>query len=73
MLITLRFCSCPGGKLLEELKRLFDNLKALELLKLNNLLLELADAPGVLDCIVKNCGSSLQHLEIRNYTKVCTI
>lgn len=56
---------------MQELKRLLSNLRELESVKLNHLLLELGEAPGVLDCIVNNCDKTLQYLEIRNFTKVC--
>lgn len=59
-----------GGRLLQELTRLLTNLKSLESLRLNDLLLDLSEAPGVLECVVRNCDKTLEYLEIRNYTKV---
>ncbi|XP_067940080.1 F-box/LRR-repeat protein 21-like isoform X2 [Watersipora subatra] len=58
-----------GGRLLQELARLLKNLKGLEELKMNHLLLDLKDAPGVLDYLVTNCGTTLRQVELRNFTK----
>mgnify|MGYP001800389863 FL=1 len=60
-----------GGKLLDELKRLLKNFDDIEELKVNHLLLDLKDAPGVLEPIIYKCGKSISYLEIRNFTKVC--
>jgi len=59
-----------GGTILAELTRLLTNLKDLEKLKINNLLLELQDAPGVLEKLILNCSTSLTYLELRNFTLV---
>lgn len=64
------FLFCPGGKLLDELKRLLKNFDDIEELKVNHLLLDLKDAPGVLEPIIYKCGKTISYLEIRNFTKV---
>ena len=67
-----RYCMVfSGGKLLDELKRLLKNFDDIEELKVNHLLLDLKDAPGVLEPIIYKCGKSISYLEIRNFTKVC--
>lgn len=58
-----------GGQILEALKRLLGFLQHLRSLTLNNLLLDVDDAPGLLEQVVKNCGHSLERLEVLNATK----
>ena len=58
-----------GGQLLEELKVLLRNFRGLESLTLNQLLLELKEAPRLLDYFVEHCSMSLRYLEVLNLTK----
>ncbi|XP_013406844.1 uncharacterized protein LOC106171183 [Lingula anatina] len=58
-----------GGKILEELKRLLGNMKNLEELTLNQLLLDKKEAPGLLESVLENCAETLKVLEIVNCTK----
>ncbi|XP_064605091.1 uncharacterized protein LOC135470209 [Liolophura sinensis] len=59
-----------GGKILEELIQLVQVLGNLRELKMNQLLLEAKDAPGLFEAIAKNCIDTLTYLEILNYTKI---
>ncbi|GBM71244.1 hypothetical protein AVEN_130469-1 [Araneus ventricosus] len=58
-----------GGKLLEALKRLLDDLKGLKHLSLQDLLLEREEAKCLLDDVVYNCCETLKTLKIVNCSK----
>lgn len=58
-----------GGKILDELKRLLNNLRSLESLTLNQLLLDTKEAPGLLESVLNNNAETLKSLEIMNCTK----
>ncbi|CAL1278165.1 unnamed protein product [Larinioides sclopetarius] len=58
-----------GGKLLEALKRLLDDLKGLKNMSLQDLLLEKEEAKYLLDDVVYNCGETLKTLKIVNCCK----
>ncbi|GFY40336.1 f-box domain-containing protein [Trichonephila inaurata madagascariensis] len=58
-----------GGKLLEALKRLMDDLKGLKHLSLQDLLLEKEEAKYLLDDVVYNCGETIQSLKLINCSK----
>ncbi|GFT61684.1 f-box domain-containing protein [Nephila pilipes] len=58
-----------GGKLLEALKRLMDDLKGLKHLSLQDLLLEKEEAKYLLDDVVYNCGETLKTLKLVNCSK----
>lgn len=63
------FITGTGGQILAELKKLLGNLRGLAKLKVNHLLLDLSDAPGLLDNVLRNCRDSLRVLEVLNCTK----
>ncbi|GIY85740.1 f-box domain-containing protein [Caerostris darwini] len=58
-----------GGKLLEALKRLMDDLKGLRRLSLQDLLLEKIEARCLLDDVAYNCCESLRTLRLVNCSK----
>ena len=58
-----------GGQMLESVKRVLSSLEDIKRLVVNELHLEVRDAPGLLDSVVRKCGDSLEYLEIVNVTK----
>ena len=63
-----------GGEILEDLKELLRNLRKIEFLSLNHLLLERDDAPELLEDFNFRCGARVLTLELVNVTKLpCTI
>ncbi|XP_062566450.1 uncharacterized protein LOC134228773 [Saccostrea cucullata] len=59
-----------GGKMMEELRHLLQNMKLLKDLKLNNLMLDEVEVSGLFEAIANNCSDTIQTLEILNFTKV---
>lgn len=58
-----------GGKLLEAVKRLAQNLKNLRSLEFIDLMLDSKEALYFLDTICENCTETLKHLVLINTTK----
>lgn len=63
------FITGTGGQILAELKKLLGNLHGLVRLRVNHLLLDLSDAPGLLDNVLRNCRDTLRVLEVLDCTK----
>jgi hypothetical protein len=59
-----------GGQILNELRRTLGNIRCdLRSLTINDLFLEPADAVGLLDTVINNCGETLRQLELLNMTR----